>query len=390
MNHMINLKRNCPICGSTGGSFLNEIDMAQEKRSCLPSHYDIVCCPNCGFCFADMQASQDDFDNYYMTSNNYSEAEGLRTSTPYEITYESVYRLIEDRVNRHMKIIDIGSGGGGLLRFLKAHGYENVHGLDPSKASIDCLKSFGIEGKVGSIFGSVADEDQNAYDLVISTAVVEHIYDLNSYVQRLMKYLKPDGYLLINAPAVESFQENILPKPRYFNQEHINYFSQISLQNLFAKYGVSCVSNTIALNEGEKELFYLGKVDGILASPIVDELAENSIRNYLVAWEKQESDTEQKVNRATKTKRKIVIWGGGQYAMQLLKKHPEFAEKVAYIVDGNSMRWGHYIAEKEICSPKRLLQDEENPLICICSMMNSQDILQELKECNRSQNAMVM
>ena len=44
----------------------------------IPSQYDVVSCRQCGFCFADVEANQDDYNLYYRNSNDYSQTSDLK------------------------------------------------------------------------------------------------------------------------------------------------------------------------------------------------------------------------------------------------------------------------------------------------------------------------
>ena len=72
---------------------------------------------------------------------------------------------------------------------------------------------------------------------MVSTSVIEHIRDLTGYLEHIQAFLKPEGYFLVDAPAVEGMPQRLFPVPNYFNHEHINYFSKTSLDNLLGAPG---------------------------------------------------------------------------------------------------------------------------------------------------------
>lgn len=112
-----------------------------------------------------------------------------------------------------------------------------MFGIDPSVESIELLNRSGIQGKVGNIFGEIHKELKGKFDVVACTEVLEHIYDLKEAILILQMYLKEDGYLFIDVPAVEGFEGNLLPIANYFNYEHINYFGIHALDNLLGRFG---------------------------------------------------------------------------------------------------------------------------------------------------------
>lgn len=375
------LVRKCPICSCEEGEKIDELTFTNEKENCLPSRYNVVACKECGFTYADMEASQDLFDRYYAGLNIYSEAETLRKvnldkTNPY---FEYIYKVISKEIRSTSKIIDIGCGGGELLDYLSYKGLSHLTGMDPSKKSIDYLMQRGYEGICQSIFDDIKDENREKYDLVISTAVVEHVYDINMYVERLKQYVAKDGCIFLTAPAVEGFETFICKKANYFNQEHINYFSKNSLQNLFGKHGLILINkNCINESEEEKVLYMLFKKCDRAEEIVYDDISKTSITNYLLMNEKKEKELNDKINYILSTNKKIVIWGTGQYAKQIINKYPLIVDKLKYFIDSNTVKQGTHICEKEIVSSNQLNNEEDDIIICICSMKNANDIEKQI------------
>ena len=79
--------------------------------------------------------------------------------------------------------------------------------MDPSVDSIEMLKEDGIDGNVLNVFEDAPEEMKGAFDVVLFTSVLEHIYDLNLCIKKLESYLKNDGLLYIDVPIVESCEK---------------------------------------------------------------------------------------------------------------------------------------------------------------------------------------
>lgn len=370
--------RKCPICDSNEAEELDKIGFGNEKGNLLPTHYDIVCCTKCGFTYANMKASQEMFDDYYVRLNIYSEAEKIRkiitdANSPY---FKHILSIVSGVINKNDSIIDIGCGGGELLGYLKESGYVDLTGLDPDETSIECLQSQGgINAINGSLFGNINENLLHSFDMVISTMVAEHIYDLNSYVRRLLTFVNERGHILVTVPAVEGFPKYLCAKANYFNQEHINYFSAVSMSNLFGKYGYSLENKEVLSNlDSEKVLYLLFKKSNTNLGIKKDEISQKCIREYLDLYSEQEMVLEGKIQRIMTSKKSIVFWGSGQYAKQILNKYPEVLEKLLYFVDNNSMHHGHEIFGKKIFSPIKVANEKEEIVICVCSMKNGEAI----------------
>ncbi|XP_061283744.1 ubiquinone biosynthesis O-methyltransferase, mitochondrial isoform X2 [Bos javanicus] len=103
-----------------------------------------------------------------------------------------------------MKILDVGCGGGLLTEPLGRLG-ASVIGIDPVDENIKTAqhhKSFDpvldkrIEYRTCSLEEIVKDTVET-FDAVVASEVVEHVIDLETFIQCCFQVLKPDGSLFI-------------------------------------------------------------------------------------------------------------------------------------------------------------------------------------------------
>ncbi len=378
---MKKLLRYCPICGGKEGESFCSLDFVNTDKNPLPIHYEIVACSSCGFSFADMDSSQEKFDQYYHYCNSYAEAEALRyvDSANNPRFFQIVNELIE-LVPKDAAIVDIGFGGGELLLDLKKQGFTNLFGLDPSERSVDHLRRMGINGIQASLF----DNLDMKFDVVVSTAVVEHIFDLNTYVKKLKAYVNEGGYIVIDAPAVEGFSISRAPFADSFNQEHINYFSCISLDNLMGKYGLVRQNDDPYNKEGfeKNELINIYKNVGERQEVVLDQLSTVCIKQYLDIIKKDGDRLVEKVQNILNSKSNIVIFGTGSFTVQLLGKYPDIIPRILFFVDNNTTKQGGCLCGKKIKDPDRIREIESEAMIVICSMRNDEEIKMQLMKMN--------
>lgn len=381
--------RICPICGNKKGEKLKNISMYKlGENNPLPLSYDVVCCSKCGFAYGDVDATQKEYDQYYRECNMYAENAALKvTEIEREEEFIQVYKTFCHIIGPDANIIDIGCGSGDFLGFLKGKGFTNLCGMDPSKDSVEKLMERGVRGVCNGIFEPVAWEEKNKYDLIISIGVIEHIYDLRNYLSQILQYMRRDkkSYLLCECPAVEGFEKYIHPIPDYFNHEHINYFSKRSLDNLLNGFGLYRVNEDVYVDIGSGNsrgqlIIALYEMTDKKGEITYDSTSMNPINNYFKEVSARESELEGKVQALLSTSKKLLIWGSGAYAMQLIKKYPELMEKAECFIDNNSAKQGLKIGEKMVYGPE-YIQNSEEMIIAICSMMNANDIEAQIK-CN--------
>jgi hypothetical protein len=145
-----------PICESGEGEVLHTQRFVLPEDHPLGDGYDVVCCPGCGFVFANTTATQDDYDAFYARLSKY---EDNVTSTGGGGTAWDAARMLE--MGRDIagfvpdttaRIVDIGCANGGGLAALKTLGYDNLCGIDPSPACAKFVRvNHGIEAYAGSL-----------------------------------------------------------------------------------------------------------------------------------------------------------------------------------------------------------------------------------------------
>ncbi|KAM8778801.1 ubiquinone biosynthesis O-methyltransferase, mitochondrial isoform 5-T5 [Rhynchonycteris naso] len=103
-----------------------------------------------------------------------------------------------------MKILDVGCGGGLLTEPLGRLG-ASVTGIDPVDENIKTAqhhKSFDpvldtrLEYKACSL-EDIVEETAETFDAVIASEVIEHVIDLETFIQCCCQVLKPGGSLFI-------------------------------------------------------------------------------------------------------------------------------------------------------------------------------------------------
>lgn len=383
---MKKLNRICPICGSDNGNTLGIIKMALGENVKLPKEYDIVACINCGFTFADTESLQDDYNEYYASDNCYAYDGEIKSSSMLQ-SVKHTTDFFQKYVGKCEKILDIGCGSGDFLMALKEKGYENLFGIDPSQDSVDRLVNAGIRGIKKNIFD--VWEDGEMFDVIVSTCVLEHIRDLDGFLRISLSHLKDNGKIFIVVPAVEGFEKYYQSKANYFNHEHINYFSKISLANILGEHG--CVSMNKELGEfyvieqqyGAKDMmlqnvFCYKKI--INYRQMIDEISKRSITNYLTEYKKEEERIFEIVEDLSAKRKKCIVFGAGSLSMQLMT-NKQFAEKVELFVDNNKEKVGKDIAGKKICSPDVLKDGRYRDLaIVIACMQHNDAIVKQLGE----------
>jgi len=141
--------------------------------------------------------------------------------------------------DRGVRIVEIGSGYGHLLRFLAEQGYRNLGAIDSSRALLG-----GVRQRLGSLLSASCVGDlvetlnlnPRAFDVIIMFDVIEHVPfgRLVAAVQAIHRALRPSGRVILRTPNMA----NILGVySRYMDFTHYIGFTEFSLTYLLRQGG---------------------------------------------------------------------------------------------------------------------------------------------------------
>lgn len=384
------MSRKCPTCGSTQPNIIREIRMELPMECRLPRSYNVVSCKCCGTCYADTSAQLEDYDHYYRTNNSYSG----NTSGIASTAVNCIEKFLEEemRGGESIRILDIGFGKGDLLLHLRQLGYTDLVGLDPSPSSVEHLNKLGIRAYQGSVYCPPAEMDElkGSLDVVLLTAVLEHLLEPKQAINMISPYLKEGGYFIIDIPDY-SFVHNVaLPIPNQFNQEHINYFSESSVRTLLADTDfrvcqVSSLGIKAANSIGSErcKLFFCKKCEksekNVDTGVEQDRLTREAIKCYFSRQEKHWREAEELIEKLYKEHTQIIIWGMGAMTMSLLAETALDRCEIAAFVDGNPLKVGHEIVGKKIESPE-VIREYPNAVIFVCVMLYADEIRERIAD----------
>lgn len=156
----------------------------------------------------------------------------------------------EDR--GHRKILDVAAGMGYTVRSLQKDYDGNVYCNDLSPTSLMSLKQIGFPVMRFSL-----DNDQagfplqsGSFDAVIALATIEHILQVDVFVQEVHRILSKEGCFYVSAPNYaglsyllplimngKTFHDPMDPSTKYEFYAHVRYFTYHTLFNYIRQFG---------------------------------------------------------------------------------------------------------------------------------------------------------
>lgn len=159
-----------------------------------------------------------------------------------------IKRLKELRPGR---VLDLGCGNGSLCHAISQAGIA-VEGCDPSEEGIAQARSAfsDIRFRCMSIYDEPPSDWLGQFDVIVSTEVVEHLYDPRALPRLAARLLKSGGVILVTTPYHGYLKNLLLSLLNKWDQHltpfwlhgHIKFWSRKTLTKLFEDEGFRQVS----------------------------------------------------------------------------------------------------------------------------------------------------
>ena len=151
----------------------------------------------------------------------------------------SLKLISEANLDKDAKIIDVGAGDSRLVDNLLVLGFRNITVLDVSPTALNRARK-RLRDKANSVKWIESNlrefETSDRYDLWHDRAVLHFLTaedDIGQYVDRVRRFLKPEGYLIVSAFSVNG--------PKRCSGLEVMQYSEDSLKKLFS--GFECIES---------------------------------------------------------------------------------------------------------------------------------------------------
>ena len=241
------IERLCPLCGDTDASTLfaqarfdparlGEFAYASRK---LPEymHHRLMLCSCCDVIYASPVPDTSELESAYETAAFDSQQEAAYAAETYITSLRSVFDRLPDRVGA----LDIGAGDGAFCGELMSIGFSNVTGLEPSSAPIAAAAE-NVQACLRQVMFAPGLFPPAQFSLVTCFQTIEHVSSPAQLCHQAVRLLKPGGALCLVAHNRRAISCRLLGRRSpIFDIEHLQLFSPMSLQHLFAEAGLRSI-----------------------------------------------------------------------------------------------------------------------------------------------------
>jgi 2-polyprenyl-3-methyl-5-hydroxy-6-metoxy-1,4-benzoquinol methylase len=194
------------------------------------------------------QPKEDELGSYYESSDYISHTDAKKSITDklYQIVkriaLKNKLELINSFKIEKKNLLDVGCGTGDFLLTCATNNW-NVVGVEPnSKAKELAREKLNINNNT-KIFSDLTEVLDVQFDVITLWHVLEHIPNIEEYISKLKKLMKPNGILVVAVPNYKSYDAN------YYKQfwaafdvpRHLWHFSKKSIELIFLKHQMKVI-----------------------------------------------------------------------------------------------------------------------------------------------------
>jgi SAM-dependent methyltransferase len=145
-------------------------------------------------------------------------------------------KIADVPLEKHLKGLDVGCGIGVLRKQIEAATSWNVDCVDIDYNALQQVE----KGRGRTMYYDILEKRENfieAYDVVTAFDVIEHITESKVFIEAMLAHLKPDGFLIINVPALQ------LLYSRYDEvQGHVKRYNIKTMKEELAEFNLSILT----------------------------------------------------------------------------------------------------------------------------------------------------
>ncbi|MBU6170172.1 MAG: class I SAM-dependent methyltransferase [Verrucomicrobia bacterium] len=190
-------------------------------------------CPVCDLVYADNPPAESVLAESYHSASYDSSEEADDAAKAYVI---AIQRALDKLATRE-SALEIGTGTGIFLKYLKDLGFSKLVGVEPSRAAIDAATPECRQWIREGMFNE-QDFDTESFDLICCFMTMEHVRDPMEIAKSALRLLKPGGVFVTVTHDYRSPVNRFLGKHSpIVDIEHLQIFSKKAIEELFARAG---------------------------------------------------------------------------------------------------------------------------------------------------------
>ena len=255
-------------------NFINKKDFSKEFFYEMKIAY-------CKFCHTVQLSSIPDKKKFFNQDYAFASQTSVEMINHFKVFSKKIKKLLKKKTSS--LIVEIGSNDGIFLKNFTNNSKYSLLGVEPATKVSKIAKNKGINN-INNFFNyKLSKNIKKKYgkaNLIYAANVFSHVSNIKSIVKGIKNLLKEDSQFVFEVPYLLD-----IIKKKSFDQiynEHVYFFSVISLMNLFKKYNLYIVQvDRLATHGGSIRVWVGNKIPSLTEKKRLDKIIQIEKKNKL-------------------------------------------------------------------------------------------------------------
>jgi len=289
------VEQSCPICETSSAKFIGRRGGAAHRAN-LGVECEIWRCRRCGLVYPNPMPIPINgiAQHYSLVPDEYFRNHDTDTR---QLNAVNLLKQAEELTGGKGRLLDIGAGRGEFLVAAVSEGWSAI-GIEPSDSFADhAARHSGAE--IRRVPVEQCGFDAASFDVVILSAVLEHLYNPDETIKEISRVLRPGGALFVDVPnesglyfKVGNFYQklrgrkwsvNLAPT---FEPFHVFGFNDSSLRALLRKHGLKVKEWHVYPGRSvlPKQGGVFGALESLMARAVTTASSVGGLGTYIETW----------------------------------------------------------------------------------------------------------
>ena len=174
------------------------------------------------------------------TDTLYSEPDTRIYRFKRKLMYSNLLKIIHRQIGKRdsANILEVGTGSGFLISFLEnKYPHFSLQGLEYDPRLVRLTNSKLIRSNV--VQGNAEDfHNLGSFDLVVSSQVIEHLYNPENFALSVKNVLSENGILVFTTPNLDCLSKRLLGSTWHgYRQDHVSLKSRKEWDKMMTDFG---------------------------------------------------------------------------------------------------------------------------------------------------------